>query len=211
MIVYGIIQLSTHPFDTTNKEHHMQLKSYKDAFYNAARATDTVAESARYIHGRCPTFLDSIPEDVATEMDEGLALRFSEIRPAKVYSRIDGNLVESAKGKDKIEVTVFYAMSFTPQAFGAMRSEDPQLHGIIKGWRDAWSKYRSNRIGDVKREIKRLIDGPRTRSVTKTFVEYVADTLDTMVTRGKNAKARGDESVNLDLLNRQIAAFKAVK
>jgi cell division protease FtsH len=63
----------------------------------------------------------------------------------------------------------------------------------------------------IDAEIKRLIDGPRTRSVTKTFVEYVADTLDTMVTRGKNAKARGDESVNLDLLNRQIAAFKAVK
>jgi len=189
----------------------MVIKSYKDAFYNAARATDTVAESAKFIHQKCPTFLEEIPEDVAVEMDAGLSLRFSEIKPAKVYSRIDGNLVESAKGVEKIEVTVFYAMSFTPQAFGALRNEDPQLHALIKTWRDAWSKYRSNRIGDVKREIRRLIDGPRTRSVTKTFAEFIADTMDNMVTRGKNAKARGDETVDLDLLNRQIAAFKAVK
>lgn len=189
----------------------MVLKSAKDAAYSAAKASDTVADSAKFLYALCPTFLDSIPEEISTEIDEGLMLRMSEIKPAKVYSRIDGNLVESAKGKDKVEVTVFYAMSFTPQAFGALRNEDPMLHGIIKTWRDAWSKYRSNRLGDIKREIKRLIDGPRTRSVTKTFVEYVADTLDTMVTRGKNAKARGDESVDLDLLNRQIAAFKAVK
>lgn len=189
----------------------MVIKSYKDAFYNAARATDTVAESARFIHAKCPTFLDSIPEDVAVEMDEGLSLRFSEIKPAVTYSRIDGNLVEGAKGKEKIEVSVFFAMSYTPQAFGALRTEDPQMHALIKVWRDAWSKYRSNRIGDIKREIRRLIDGPRTRSVTKTFVEYLVDALDNMVTRGKNAKSRGDDTVDLDLLGRKIAAFKSAK
>jgi len=189
----------------------MVLKSAKDAAYLAAKASDTIADSAKFIYSLCPTFLEEIPEDLGNEIDAGLMLRKSEIRPAKVYSRIDGNLVESAKGKDKVEVTIFYAMSFTPQAFGALRNDDPMLHKIVKDWRDDWSKYRSNRLGDLKRAVRDLIEGPRKRGTTTAFAKYAADTLDNMVTRGKNAKARGDDTVDLDLLNRQIAAFKAVK
>lgn len=189
----------------------MVIRSAKDAAYSAAKASDTIADSAKFLHAMCPTFLEEIPQELANEIDEGLMLRKSEIKPAKVYSRIDGNLVESAKGKDKVEVSIFYAMSFTPQAFGALRNEDPMLHGILKEWRDDWSKYRSNRIGDIKRAIRKMLEGPRTRGETTAFTKYVADTLDNMVTRGKNAKARGDETVDLDLLSRQIAAFKSAK
>jgi hypothetical protein len=32
-----------------------------------------------------------------------------------------------------------------------------------------------------------------------------------MVTRCKNAKARGDDTADLDLLHRQVAAFKSAK
>jgi hypothetical protein len=189
----------------------MVIKTLRDAAYSAALATDTVVDSARFVYEKCPTFLDDAPAEVVEQLDEGYMLRYSETHPAKIYSRIDGNLVESNKGKEKVEVTIFFAMSYTPQAFGALRNEDPLLHGIIKTWRDAWSKYRSNRIGDLKREIRRLIEGPRTRTPTKTFSEVVGDVLEGLVTRCKNAKSRGDETANLDLLNRQIAAFKSAK
>ena len=189
----------------------MVIRSAKDAAYSAAKASDTVADSAKFLYEMCPTFLEEVPQDLANEIDEGLMLRKSELRPAKVYSRIDGNLVEGAKGKEKIEVSMFFAMSYTPQAFGALRTEDPQLHEIIKDWRNDWSKYRSNKMGDIKRAIRNMLKGPRVRGETTAFTKYVADTLDTMVTRGKNAKARGDETVDLDLLSRQIAAFKATK
>jgi len=187
------------------------LKSYRDAAYSAALATDTVVDSARFVYEHCPTFLVDAPEEVVSELDDGWMLRFSEKHPAKTYSRIDGNVVENAKGKEKIEVSIYFAMSYTAQAFGALRSEDPQMHSIVKGWRDAWSKYRSNRMGDLKREIKRLVEGPRTRTPTKLFAEVVGDVLDGLVTRCKNAKARGDDTADLDLLHRQVAAFKSAK
>lgn len=189
----------------------MVIRSAKDAAYSAAKASDTIADSAKFLHAMCPTFLEEVPQELANEIDEGLMLRKSELRPAKVYSRIDGNLVESAKGKDKVEVSIFFAMSFTPQAFGALRNEDPMLHKIVKDWRDDWSKYKSNRMGDIKRAIRDLLRGPRARGNTTAFSKYVADTLEGMVTRGKNAKARGDDTVDLDLLSRQIAAFKSAK
>ena len=187
------------------------LKSYRDAAYSAALATDTVVDSARFVYEHCPTFLVDAPEEVVSELDDGWMLRFSEKHPAKTYSRIDGNVVENAKGKEKIEVSIYFAMSYTPQAFGALRSEDPQMHKIIRDWRVDWSKYRSNRMGDLKREIKRLIEGPRERGTTSAFTKYVADTLENMVTRCKNAKARGDDTADLDLLHRQVAAFKSAK
>ena len=189
----------------------MVIKTLRDAAYSAALATDTVIDSARFVYEKYPTFLDGAPDEVIAQLDEGYMLRYSETHPAKIYSRIDGNLVESSKGKEKVEVTIFYAMAFTPQAFGALRNEDPVLHGIIKVWRDTWSKYRSNKHGDLKREIRRLIEGPRTRTPTKTFSEVVGDVLESLVVRCKNAKARGDESANLDLLHKQIAAFKSAK
>jgi hypothetical protein len=117
------------------------IKSYRDAAYSAALATDTVVDSAKFVHGQCPTFLDDAPEEVVNELNEGFMLRYSETHPSKTYCRIDGNVVENAKGKEKIEVSIYFAMSYTAQAFGALRNEDPQMHAIIKGWRDAWSKY----------------------------------------------------------------------
>jgi len=198
-------------FPAVNWRLQMVIKTYRDAAYSAALATDTVVDSARFVYEKCPTFLDGAPDEVVEELDEGFMLRYSETHKPKTFSRIDGNLVENSKGKEKIEVSIFYAMSFTPQAFGALRSEDPQLHALIKVWRDAWSKYRSNRHGDLKREVRRLIDGPQTRSPTKAFSEVVNDVLDNLVTRCKNSKARGDETANLDLLNRQIVAFKSTQ
>lgn len=187
------------------------IKSHRDAAYSAALASDTVVDAAKFVYEQCPTFLDGAPEDVVKELDEGFMLRYSETHPAKTYSRIDGNVVENAKGKEKIEVSIYFAMSYTAQAFGALRSEDPQMHALIKGWRDAWSKYRSNRHGDLKREIKRLIEGPRTRTPTKTFAEVVGDVLESLVVRCKNAKARGDDTADLEHLHRQVAAFKSAK
>lgn len=198
-------------FPAVNWRLQMVIKTLRDAAYSAALATDTVVDSARFVHQQCPTYLDAAPDEVVAELDEGYMLRYSETHPPKTYSRIDGNLVENSKGKEKIEVSIFYAMSFTPQAFGALRNDDPMLHALIKVWRDAWSKYRSNRHGDLKREIRRLIDGPQTRSPTKAFAEVVNDVLDNLMTRCKNAKARGDDTADLDLLHRRVAAFKSAK
>jgi hypothetical protein len=187
------------------------IKSYRDAAYSAALATDTVVDSAKFVHGQCPTFLDDAPEEVVNELNEALCLRYSETHPSKTYCRIDGNVVENARVRRRSRSRSTLPCPTPLRRLELCEMKTPQMHAIIKGWRDAWSKYRSNRHGDLKREIKRLIEGPRTRTPIKTFAEVVGDVLDGMVTRCKNAKARGDDTANLDLLHRQVAAFKSVK
>ena len=59
------------------------IKSYRDAAYSAALATDTVVDSAKFVHGQCPTFLDDAPEEVVNELNEGFMLRYSETHPPR--------------------------------------------------------------------------------------------------------------------------------
>ena len=197
-------------------------KSLKDAAYQAARSIEGVESAARFIRSTCPTFADEQPAEVMEQLDAGWLLRYSELNPAKMfYLTDDGRTwVEVAEGgkapekSGKREIGIVYAMSYTPQAYGTLKNTDPALHAILKPLRDNFSKYRSNRKGDIIRYIRkaeRAEMGEQARAATKSFAEFCADTMTNMVTRCKNAKARGDDTANLDLLNRQIAAFKAVK
>lgn len=197
-------------------------KSLKDAAYQAARSIEGVESAAKYIRTLCPTFADDQPAEVMEQLDAGWLLRFSELNPVKMfYLTDDGKTwVELAQGAAapekaaKREIGVIFAMSYTPQAYGTLKNTDPSLHAIMKPLRDAFSKYRSNRKGDIIRYIRkaeRMESGENPRAATKAFADFVSDTLSNLVTRCKNAKARGDDTANLDLLNKQIAAFKGAK
>lgn len=196
-------------------------KSLKDAAYQAARSIEGVESSARFVLSVCPTFITEQPTEVMEQLDEGWILRNSELNPPKIYFLSpdgrnwvlpsDGVVPEKAAKK---EIGVHFAMSFTPQAFGTLKNTDPALYQILLPIRTAVSKYKSNRKADLIRQMKKIEreqSGEVLRHPTKAFAEYVTDTLSTMITRCKNAKARGDDSANLDLLNRQIAAFKSAK
>jgi hypothetical protein len=111
MLVYEIMLLPTQWCVGLLGDVMKIIKSYRDAAYSAALATDTVVDSAKFVHGQCPTFLDDAPEEVVNELNEGFMLRYSETHPSKTYCRIDGNVVENAKGKEKIEVSIYFAMS----------------------------------------------------------------------------------------------------
>jgi hypothetical protein len=196
-------------------------KSLKDAAYQAARSIEGIEASARYVLKQCPTFSTEQSEEVMEQLNEGWLLRHSELNPPKTFFLTsdgknwvlpsDGVVPEKAAKK---EVGVHFAMSFTPQAFGTLKTADYALYQILLPIRTAWSKYKSNRKGDLLRQIKKIErdeSGEVIRHPTKAFEDYLADTLSTMITRCKNAKSRGDDTANLDLLNRRIAAFKAVK
>ena len=196
-------------------------KSLKDAAYQAARSIEGVEASARYVLSQCPTFSTEQPEEVMEQLDSGWLLRHSELNPPKVYflSPDGKNWVLPSDGvvpekSAKKEIGVVFAMSFTPQAFGTLKNTDSALYQILLPIRTAWSKYKSNRKGDLIRQIKKIEreqSGEVVRQPSKAFEEYLADTLSNMITRCKNAKARGDDTANLDLLNRRIAAFKSAK
>lgn len=194
----------------------MVIKSYKDAAYQAATAVVSLDEAAKFIAVKCPTFVDDQPKDVMQELDDGWMVKFNELNPAKFYAVVDKNLVQVDKpsGKQSTkEIGVHFAMSFSQQAFGQLKNDDPLLHGVIKAWRDKWKKYRSNRKNDIIRAIKGLDATTRERKPVDAFTLWLSDTVfPNMVKRNKVSQGRGDDTAMPDdLLKRKIAAFHATK
>ena len=180
------------------------ITSLKDAGYRSALAGEGLTQVAQYIIEQCPMFLTEVPDEVKAELTAGWALRWQELNTAKQYS-VDWVPVE----KDgAVTLTLAYAMSFTAQAFGQLRQSDPQRHAVIKQVRDAFSKYCSNRMADLKTAIKRLTATDRQRSATPDFADWVNTALDNILTRCKNASARGDATANEVKVRMAIESFK---
>lgn len=179
--------------------------SFKDAGYQSAVNSERTASVARFVFDRCPSFLDDIPKEVKAELEEGFALRWQEINPAVKYT-VDW--VPSESGN--IEVTLAFCLSYSQQAFGQMKNEDPVKHSIIKAVRDAFSKYKSNRMADLRTAVRRIANEGKTttRQQAKQFVAWLDDTFDTMKARCKTAIARGDVDANEVKLRVAIDAFK---
>lgn len=194
----------------------MTIKSFKDAAYQAATAVVSIEEAASYVYAKCPTFVDDQPKDVMAELDEGWMLKFNELKPAKFYAVMDKNLVQVDKPSGKVstkEIGVYQAFGYSQQAFGQLKNDDPQMHRVIKEWRDAFNKYRSNRKADIISAIKRLTEGPRERKPVDAFTKWITESVfPAMVKRNKVSHGRGDDTaMSDDLLKRKIAAFMSAK
>jgi hypothetical protein len=183
----------------------VSVNSFKDAAYQSALTSERATHIARFVLDECPNFLDDVPKEIKAQLDAGFALRWQEINPAKSYS---ADWVPAENGG--ISVTLDYCLSYSQQAFGQLKNENPVQHGIIKGVRDAFSKYRSNKLADLRTAVRRLMNEGKasTRSQAKAFDDWLDTTLDTMKTRCKTANARGDESANEVQLRVAIDAFK---
>lgn len=181
------------------------VSSFKDAGYQSAVSSERTASIARYVFDNCPTFLDEVPKEIKAELEEGFALRWQETHPAVKYT---ADWVPSDKGN--IEVTLAFCLSYSQQAFGQMKNEDPVKHSIIKKVRDEFNKYKSNRLADLRTAVRRVANEGKTttRQQAKQFVAWLDDTFDTMKARCKTATARGDADANEVKLRVAIDAFK---
>jgi len=181
------------------------ILSFKDAGYQSALSSERTASIARFVYDKCPTFLDEVPKEIKAELEEGFALRWQEVNPAVKYTT---DYVPSETGN--VEVTLAFCLSYSQQAFGQMKNEDPVKHSIIKQVRDAFSKYKSNRMADLKTAVRRIANEGKTttRQQAKQFVAWLDDTFDTMKARCKTATARGDAEANEVKLRVAIDAFK---
>jgi hypothetical protein len=114
------------------------IKSHKDAAYQAAKANDALQDAAKFVFDHCPTVLDGMPDDVKADLNDGWMLRYSEKHPEQIYVRVDGNLIlpsgKVPEKAEKVQVSVFSAMSYSQQMFGQLKNIDPGLHGVIKTW-----------------------------------------------------------------------------
>jgi hypothetical protein len=180
------------------------ILSVKDLGYKQAVTGDTFRSQAQYAIEQIVGFPESVPEEAKTQLFEGYRLRLNENSPAEVYAVIDGNYVKATeemvanKKVEKIKVGVDYAFSFSQQQFGQLKNEQPQLHALIKAWRDKVNKYCSNRLSDLKRQARAIINEgkQRERSATLSFGERVLAVLEDLQVKCKNAQARGDETAN---------------
>jgi hypothetical protein len=183
------------------------VSSFKDAGYQAAKHGEGMASVAKFVLEECPTFLDTIPDEVKAQLRDGHALRWQELNPAIRYT---ADWVPAKDGGT--EVSLAYCMSYSQQAFGQLKNDNPVQHSIIKDVRDKFNKYSSNVMGDLKRAVRRLVSDntEKTKAATKNYTEFLSDMFTTCKARCKTANARGDATAPDEVALRQaIDAFYA--
>ena len=189
----------------------------KQIGYQQATNKDNERSLARTVYEAYPNFDEEVTDEAKAELFAGYQLRVAENQPkidqhfvveSGNYIPVDKAKFDAHKG-EKYHRTVANIMHYTPQAFGALRHSNPQLHSLIKGERDSVSKYCSNRLADLKKAIHSIKNEgvARVRGATKTFAETVKDTMDGLKKKCANAKARGDESANDKKLILAISEF----
>ena len=167
------------------------VTSMKEAGYQSAISDERKDSVARYVYAQCPNFTDEVSDEVKTQLRAGWALRWQELNPAVSYNE---SWVPVENGAHVMSVDVCF--SYSQQAFGQLKEADPIKHGIIKGVRDTFNKYASNRMADLKTAVRKVENEgkPKVKAPTKSFTKYVEETFKAMKARAKTAKARGDDT-----------------
>ena len=191
------------------------ILSVKDLGYKQAVTGDVFRSQAKYALDNITGFPEDVPEEAKSQLFEGYRLRLNENNPPVLYAVIDGNYVlatkemEANKKVEKIKVGVDYAYSFSQQQFGQLKNEQPQLHALIKAWRDKSNKYCSNRLADLKRAARKVLNAgkERKRVGNKNFSEFIDEFFTSAFDRLKTAKARGDKDADEARFTRAKVAF----
>lgn len=181
----------------------LTIDNLKNAGYQSAIADEHLSLVAKYVLDVCPSILDEVPAEVKSQLVEGWALRWQELNPAKRYN---SEWIPDPKGGN--ELTLAYAMSFSQQQFGQLRQSDPVKHGVINNIRTPFNKYASNKMKALLKAIRNLNPETRERGATDDFATYINKVMDTIKTRCKNAKARGDSTADEVKTRMAIDAFK---
>jgi len=195
----------------------MKTLNLKQIAYQQASFADNLKGLARSVYEQYPNLDDEVADEVKADLFAGYQLRVAENQPkidqhfiveSGNYLPVEKLAFDNHKG-EKYHRTVANIMAYTPQAFGALRQSNPQLHAVIKAERDSVSKYCSNRLADLKKAIHAIKNEgvARVRGATKTFAETVKDTMDGLKKKCANAKARGDDTANDKKLITAISEF----
>ena len=181
------------------------ITSIKDGAYKQAVASDRMRTVAKYVLEHVKGFPETVPDEVKAQLYDGYRLRFNEVNPPKQYAvvndhyvLIDGSNPDLEKEREKVNIGVDYAFSFTQQQFGKLKNENPYKHAIVKDVRDRVNTYCSNRLADLKRQARTIQNEgvTRERGATADFAHRLDAVFTDLMTKCKNAKARGDETAD---------------
>ena len=185
--------------------------------YQQATYADSIKGIARDVYAGFPNFDEEVSDEVKADLYLGYQLRVAENQPKHKqhfviesgnYIPVDELAFNKFEGAKYIR-SVDNIMAYTPQAFGALRTSNPQLHSILKESRDAISKYCSNTLNALKKAVREIKNEGKTRErgATKSFAETVKDTMDGLKKKCTNAKARVDETADEKKLVLAISEF----
>lgn len=202
-----------------------EILGLKDGAYKQAAGADTVTDFAKYVMAKCigfgtPDF--KLSDEAKTEIYDGYRLRFGQRskRPT-VYAVIAGDYYEfdkltpdqKDKVKEKIEMSVDVAFSFTSNEFGKLANDRPQFHKLVGEWRSATSTYCSNRFNDLNKEAKRILSGgvKGKRKANLSFAETIDATVESLKTKlAKCIATKSDATADQVKFNKALSAFLAV-
>lgn len=186
----------------------LSFQSMKDAGYQSATAGERLTAVAKYVLEQCPDFIEQCPDEVKAQLTEGWAIRWQELNPAVGYN---AEWVPVDKGA-VVSVTLAYALSFSQQAYGQLRNTDPLRHKALGDVRTRFSKYCSNNMKALRIAARALVNPERKRGTTDDYDVWVEKALDNIITRCRNASARGDATANEVKTRMAVEAFrKALK
>ena len=200
----------------------IEFTGLRDMGYKQAKYSDHAPVFARYAKDKGITS-DSISDENKTELFSGYGAQYNVLHPAHVYLKdnednyIPLGEAKAPEGRETVTIGTDVAMAYTTHAFGQLKSTRPNYHGIVKAWRDEFSKYAHNKLTELQKNIAKL-DGTakeRTRAVNLEFKAYLFDAkkgvIDAIKTRNKNARSKGDgTAVPDDVLKEAIDAFHLV-
>ena len=183
-------------------------ETLKDAAYQGAHSSETLASCARYLRDVQPNVLDKgVTDENLSQLKDGWRVRFNELNPADLYMISEGLYIKTVNKREDLpagtvtaEFGVNQAMSLTPQEFGKLGGEDSKKHAIIKDWRERFSKYCSRRLGEMiailtkdekDAELAALGGKPQLRK-TLNFTETLEKVLAELSKQRKNKQAKGD-------------------
>ena len=196
-----------------------QITSLKDGAYKQAVASDKMRGVARYVLTTCKGFPDDVSDEVKEQLYDGYRLRFNETNPAKRYAivndhylLIDGSNPDLEKEKEVALIGTDYVFAFSQQEYGKLKTSDPYKHAVIKEWRDKITTYCSNRLGDLKRQARTILNEgkQKERGATLDFGQRVVETFkgdQGLIQKCKNASKRGDTTADEKRLKLSIDAF----
>jgi len=188
--------------------------SVRDFGYQQALTGDSLVSQAQYALDNFAGFPEDIPAETKTELYAGYQLRFGENNPSRIYAIIGDHYVlatdEHLKNKkvEKVEIGVAYAFSYSSQEFGKLSNTNPALHGLVKSVRDKFSTYASNKLGDLKREAKKILNAGKTSTrTTLDFTQSMTKVFDAQAKSVKVKQDRGDTTANALKYKNAVKAF----
>jgi hypothetical protein len=182
-----------------------QITSLKDGAYKQALANDRMRSVARYVLDQSKGFPETVADEVKEQLYDGYRLRFNEVNKPQTYAvvndhylLIDGSNPALSDEKEKVIIGVDYCFAYSQQQYGKLKNENPYLHAIVKEWRDKVNTYCSNRLGDLKRQARTILNEGKTRErgATADFAKRLEDVFKDLRLKCDNAQKRGDETAD---------------